>query len=280
MEDKVNACIQKAETVSWIEVPHTDVKERADIMQFFGDKYGDLVRVVQIGGEAKALNGYSMELCGGTHVRNTSEIGLFKIKSEGAIASGVRRIEALCGPAAEAYLVEQSAKESEDKAVALEKLDAANCALKTLGADTFCIASDASAEAVKAVAIEADKALKKAQAAGAAKIANTLLEELDLSKNLVISAKGPAALLQELMNGLKQNQFTQAAFFIIDDGDKLHIGALVGSDSDQNAGKLIQALGPIAGGKGGGKPDMARGAAPDRRKNTELEAAAKAALSV
>jgi alanyl-tRNA synthetase len=280
MEDKVNACIQKAETVSWIEVPHAEVKGRSDVMQFFGDKYGDLVRVVQIGGESKALNGYSMELCGGTHVRNTSEIGLFKIKSEGAIASGVRRIEAVCGPAAEAYLKEQEAKEAEAKAASLEKLEKVNQALKAFDADIFSIDANASADAVKAIAIEADKALKKAQAAGAAKMANALLEEQDLAANLVIQAEGPAALLQELMNGLKQKQFAQAAFFIIDDGDKLHLGALIGSDSDQNAGKLIQTLAPLAGGKGGGKPDMARGAAPDRSRISELEAAAKTALSI
>ncbi|MGJ8652926.1 MAG: alanine--tRNA ligase [Opitutaceae bacterium] len=283
MEDKVNACIQKAETVSWIEVPHTEVKERADIMQFFGDKYGDLVRVVQIGGESKALNGYSMELCGGTHVRNTSEIGLFKIKSEGAIASGVRRIEALCGPAAEAYLVEQQAKEAEAKAASLGKLESVNAALTALEADTFSIAADASAEAIKAVAIEADKALKKAQAAGAAKMANEMLEELDLSKNLVISAEGPAALLQELLNGLKQQQFANAVFCIIDDGEKLFLGALCGDaakGAGLMAGKLIQTLAPIAGGKGGGKPDMARGAAPERDKADELEAKAIETLNV
>ena len=85
----------KNEPVSWTEVPHAEVADRADVMQFFGDKYGDLVRVVQIGGQATALDGYSMELCGGTHTRNTADIGLFKIKSEGAIAAGVRRIEAL-----------------------------------------------------------------------------------------------------------------------------------------------------------------------------------------
>ncbi|MGJ8650742.1 MAG: alanine--tRNA ligase [Opitutaceae bacterium] len=280
MENKVNACIQKAETVSWIEVPHTDVKERADIMQFFGDKYGDLVRVVQIGGESKALNGYSMELCGGTHVRNTSEIGLFKIKSEGAIAAGVRRIEALCGPAAEEYLKEVEAKEATEKAASLEKLETVNAALAKLGADTFSIAAAASAEEVKATAIEADKALKKAQTAGAALVAKILLEEQNTDGNIVIAAEGPAALLQELINGLKQIQFAHAAFFIIDDGDKLFLGALVGSDSDQNAGKLIQTLAPIAGGKGGGKPDMARGAAPQRNKADELSTKAKEALGI
>ncbi len=281
MEDKVNACIQKAETVSWTEMPYPEVKGRQDIMQFFGDKYGDLVRVVQIGGEAKALNGYSMELCGGTHVRNTAEIGLFKIKSEGAIASGVRRIEAVCGAAAEAYLKEQEAKEAEAKASGLEKLEAVNQALAALEAETFSIEADASADEIKAIAVEADKALKKAQTAGAARMANALLTDIDLSGNLVIRTEGPAALLQELMNGLKQNAFTQAAFFIIDDSEKLHLGALceeAGKAAGLSAGNLIKELAPIAGGKGGGKPDMARGAAPDRSKADALETAAKQAL--
>ncbi|MEN8679009.1 MAG: alanine--tRNA ligase, partial [Akkermansiaceae bacterium] len=114
LEEKVNSSIEAGDTVSWIEVPHTEVKDRSDIMQFFGDKYGELVRVVQIGGGDKTLDGYSMELCGGTHVRNTSEIGLFKIKSEGSTGAGIRRIEALCGEAAWNWLrhdLEKSAKE-------------------------------------------------------------------------------------------------------------------------------------------------------------------------
>src|SRR5204863_9584550 len=83
--------------VSWAEVPYADVKSRKDVLQFFGDKYGDTVRVVQIGGRAGELNGYSMELCGGTHTRATGEIGLFRILGESAIAAGVRRIEAVAG---------------------------------------------------------------------------------------------------------------------------------------------------------------------------------------
>ncbi|YCM46444.1 alanine--tRNA ligase [Verrucomicrobiaceae bacterium 227] len=283
IEDKVNASIEAGDTVSWTEVPHADVKDRADIMQFFGDKYGDLVRVVQIGGGDKTLDGYSMELCGGTHVRNTSEIGLFKIKSEGSTGSGVRRIEALCGPAAEAFLAEQQEKETAEKAEALEKLTTANEALKALDADTFEVANTATAAEVKLQAIEAEKALKKAEASGAARLADSLIADQNLTGNMVISTEGPAALLQELLNGCKKIHFTHAAFFIVDDGDKLHLGALCGkdgNDSGHGAGNLIKDLAPIAGGKGGGKPDMARGAASDRDKSAELLAAAKAKLGV
>ena len=93
----VNERIIENAAVSWTEVPYADVRGRGDIMQFFGDKYGDMVRVVQIGGQSGALNGYSMELCAGTHTRATGEIGLFRIVAEAAIAAGVRRIEAVAG---------------------------------------------------------------------------------------------------------------------------------------------------------------------------------------
>ncbi|MDA7520430.1 alanine--tRNA ligase, partial [bacterium] len=126
IEERVNSAIKADDTVSWVEVPHSTVKDREDIMQFFGDKYGDLVRVVQIGGGDKTLDGYSMELCGGTHVRKTSDIGIFKIKSEGSTGAGIRRIEAVCGPAAEAFLGEQQEKESAEKSEALAKLAKAN----------------------------------------------------------------------------------------------------------------------------------------------------------
>jgi len=109
IEKLVNERIADNAAVTWHNFPYAAVKGRADIMQFFGDKYGDEVRVVQIGGAADVdahgkpfprLDGYSMELCGGTHVRNTGTIGLFKILNEGAVAAGVRRIEAVAGDAA------------------------------------------------------------------------------------------------------------------------------------------------------------------------------------
>jgi alanyl-tRNA synthetase len=96
IEKLVNERILENAGVFWTEVPYAEVRGRSDIMQFFGDKYGDTVRVVQIGGTGK-LDAYSMELCAGTHTRATGEIGLFRILSESAIAAGVRRIEAVAG---------------------------------------------------------------------------------------------------------------------------------------------------------------------------------------
>ncbi|MGB0415062.1 MAG: alanine--tRNA ligase, partial [Coraliomargarita sp.] len=306
IESKVNACIEAGEPVSWKEVPHAEVKDRKDIQQFFGDKYGDLVRVVQIGGQPEQLDGYSMELCGGTHVRNTKDIGIFKIKSEGAIASGIRRIEAVCGTAAFDWTRSVIEKATAEEKELREKLDGLNVKLTALDAapvqfpeqarimtGMLAEAGDfeqknkvfkealAHVQGLKDATVEADKALKKAQAAGAAKMANAILADKDVSSNLVLKAEGPAALLQELINGLKQQQFAGAAFFIVDDGERLHLGALCGETAKGNglmAGKLIQSLAPIAGGKGGGKPDMARGAAPERDKADTLVSEAEAAL--
>ena len=97
VERLVNERILENAPVTWTEAKYSDIKGRKDIMQFFGEKYGDVVRVVQIGGKPAALDGYSMELCGGTHTRATGEIGLFRIVAESAIAAGIRRIEAVSG---------------------------------------------------------------------------------------------------------------------------------------------------------------------------------------
>ena len=303
LELTVNTAIEAAEAVSAIKVPHVSIKEREDIQQFFGDKYGEIVRVVQVGGRPGQLDGYSMELCGGTHVRNTGDIGLFKIKSEGAIAAGVRRIEAVCGTAAYDWTRSVLEKSGQEEQVLRARLDEINQQLQTLDAETYkhpefphimvgMLAEGSYVQQnqvfkdrlqhlqeLKALTVKADKKLKKAQTADAAKMAHALLEKVDTSNPVVLATKGPAALLQELLNGLKSRQFAQAAFCIVDDGEKLHLGALGGGDSGQNAGHLIKELAPIAGGKGGGKPDMARGAAPQSDKVPELQAAANKALS-
>ena len=303
MEEMVNGAIKQGLSVSWTEVKHADIKSRADIMQFFGDKYGDTVRVVQIGGEPNQLNGPSMELCGGTHVRNTQEIGLFKIKSEGAIASGVRRIEAVCGEAAWAYLNESVEKWNQELKAARAKLDAANAKLTSLGeaavtvndfphimaamlAERADIAQinatfahgQRTLEETQQAAIEAEKRIKKIQSSQAARLADEALAEL-IAKGepIIVSFESDASLLQELQNGLKKKNFSKAALLVVDDGEKLHLATHCGADAiaaGLKAGDLLRDLAAIAGGKGGGKPDQARGAAPQREKLAEIKAKA------
>jgi alanyl-tRNA synthetase len=308
MEEMVNGAIKQGLTVSWTEVKHADIKHRADIMQFFGDKYGDTVRVVQIGGSAHQLDGPSMELCGGTHVRNTSEIGLFKIKSEGAIASGVRRIEAACGESAWEYIRESIEKWDSELKTAAEKLKAANEKLAELGEEIITVnefphimgamlveRADISQinatyahglrtlEETKEAAIEAEKRIKKIQSAQAASLADEALADLIDSatkegESIIASFESDASLLQELQNGLKKKNFGGAALLIVDDGEKLHLATHCGADAltaGLKAGDILRDLAAIAGGKGGGKPDQARGAAPDRSKLEEIKAAAK-----
>ncbi len=293
LEKAVNDSIAAEAVVSGQELKYADVKGREDIMQAFGDKYGEFVRVVQIGGAENALDGYSMELCGGTHSAHTGELGQFIIKKEEAIASGVRRIEAVCGAAAEVYLAEQTESLNAEITQAQEKLAVANAKLAALELEAITVEASSDGtlsglktqlEAVKSAGANAEKAVKKAAAANAAKIADELLsEQLDESANTVLSLEGDPSLLQELLNGFKKRGYAQAAFVIINDGSKLHLGAFSGADGQgagHKAGDLIKNLGPIAGGKGGGKPDQARGAAPELDKATELEAAAKVALGL
>lgn len=306
IELKVNESIEAGDLVSWSEVPHADIKGRKDIQQFFGDKYGDIVRVVQIGGEDHSLNGYSMELCGGTHVRNTKDIGIFKIKSEGAIASGVRRIEAVCGEAAYNWLRKGGEKNKVEEEELRAKLGKLNEQLVELGQEVVTYPdfprimlsllmegtfkqknrvikkSIEHMQGLRDTVVEAGKKLKKAQSGAAAKMADAALVDLLAQEGPIVSSfEGPANMLQELMNGLKKKQFSGAAFLIVDDGEKLHLGAFCGDDAKANglmAGKLIQELAPLAGGKGGGRPDQARGAAPERDKLIELKAAAAGKL--
>src|SRR6266496_2779555 len=113
VERLVNEKIAENAPVSWTEIPYAEAKERKDIIKFFGEKYGDTVRVLQISGVPHALNGYSMELCGGTHVRSTNEIGPFRIVKEEAIAAGIRRIEAVAGDAARSWTKQEAARQQE-----------------------------------------------------------------------------------------------------------------------------------------------------------------------
>jgi alanyl-tRNA synthetase len=127
-------------------------------------------------------------------------------------------------------------------------------------------------------AIEAEKRIKKIHAAAAARTADAALADLIAKGEPIIATfEADASLLQELQNGLKKKNFAGPALLIVDDGEKLHLATHCGAEAlaaGLKAGDLLRDLAAIAGGKGGGKPDQARGAAPDRDKLADLQAAA------
>jgi alanyl-tRNA synthetase len=267
IEKLVNERILENAGVSWTELPYTDVKSRKDVMQFFGDKYGDIVRVVQIGGGAGKLDGYSMELCGGTHTRATGEIGLFRIVGESAIAAGVRRIEAVAG--LEAY------RKANDEVHLIKTLAGkVNSPVHEL---------DKKIEALLAHQKELEKQLKSAQQREASNAASLLLEEVKIINGIpvIIHNLGAAGgdFLQAIADSLK-GRFKGVIILGGVASDAVALLAAVSPEFVKNvqAGKLIQQIAPIVGGRGGGKPDNARGGGKDASKLDEALAKAKSLL--
>ena len=248
IENLVNSHTLLNSPVGWQEVPFSEVRGRPDIMQFFGDKYGDSVRVVQIGGRPGGMDGYSMELCAGTHVRATGQLGAFKIVSEGAISAGVRRIEAVAGQAALGYFREQAAIQGKR----IEELEAKLAELSKSQEKDKANAVKRDAEAF------VDKALPKVDAA-----ANVprIIENVPLGE-------AGAELLPTILNGLKGRQFKGVAVLagVADGTVHLAVGVSPEFVGRFNAGKIVQQLASIVGGKGGGKADQARGAGKDTGK--------------
>jgi len=250
-------------------VPYADVKSRKDVMQFFGDKYGDTVRVVQIGGHATKLDGYSMELCGGTHTRATGEIGLFRIVGEGAIAAGVRRIEAIAG--LEAYR-----KATDELALIKSLAGKVNSPVHELEKKIETLL-----EHQKAV----EKQLEIAQQREASNAASRLLEEIQTVNDIPVIIHNLGAVdgdfLQAVADSLK-DRFK--GVIVLGGGAERGSVALVAAVTPDyvwkiQAGKIIQQIAPIVGGKGGGKPDNARGGGKDAGKLNEALAKAKALLA-
>ncbi len=267
IEKLVNERILENTGVSWTEMPYADVKSRKDVMQFFGDKYGDTVRVVQIGGGAGKLDGYSMELCGGTHTRATGEIGLFRIIGENAIAAGVRRIEAVAG--LEAY------RKANDELHLIKTLAGkVNSPVHEL---------DKKIEALLAHQKELEKQLKTAQQREASNAASLLLEEVKIINGIpvIVHNLGAAGgdFLQAIADSLK-GRFKGVIILGGVASDAVALLAAVSPEFTANvqAGKIIQQIAPIVGGKGGGKPDNARGGGKDATKLDEALAKAKSLL--
>jgi alanyl-tRNA synthetase len=252
VERLVNEKILENAPVSWGEAAYADVRGRDDIMQFFGDKYGDRVRVVQIGGQPGALDGYSMELCAGTHVRGTGEIGLFRITSEGAVAAGIRRIEAVAG--AEAQRAAEWDRERL-KSIATKLGSPLTDLEKKL--DVFLAQQK-----------ETEKALKSARQREAASVAAGLTSKAETINGLpvIIADLGEADgdTVQSAADALKA-KFPGVIVLGGVAGGAVSLVAVVGPDHSKKvpAGKIIQTIAPHVGGKGGGRPEAARGAGKD-----------------
>ena len=267
IENLVNERILENACVSWTEVPYAEVRGQADIMQFFGDKYGDTVRVVQIGGTGK-LDGYSMELCAGTHTRATGEIGLFRILAESAIAAGVRRIEAVAGLEAAALTTSEAQRLHE--IAGLLNAPAAEIEKKI--------------EALLAHQKELEKALKAARSKEAAAQAKDLASKAESLGGIPFLSANLGAVdgdyLQAVLDALKPT-FEGVTVLAGSANNAVSLAASVSPafTSKFQAGKIIQSIAPIVGGKGGGKPDMARGGGKDTTQIPEALAAAQALLS-
>jgi len=224
--------------------------------------------VVQIGGQPASLNGYSMELCAGTHTRATGEIGLFRIASEGAIAAGVRRIEAVAG------------LESFTRAIAdSERLKAIAAMLNSPLGEI-----ERKLDALVTHQKELEKALKIASQRVSLNRAKELIAKAEVLNGIpaIIANLGHADgdTLQAVADALKgQFQGVIVVAGIADPGS-VALAAAVTPDftSRIQAGKLIQQIAPIVGGKGGGRPENARGGGKDPSKIDEALAKARTLL--
>ena len=291
VEKLVNEKVAENAPVSWTEIPYAEAKKRTDIIQFFGDKYGDLVRVVQIGGEPKALNGYSMELCGGTHVRATGEIGSFRIVREEAIAAGIRRIEAVAGDAARDWARAEAAKQQEKfDALARKKSDVAALPAFSNELETKEMLESVDARAAHLEKLETEVReweKQSAKAAGAemqsraATIANELAES-HAGKNACVALvrEADGKLLQAVVDALK-TKFSGPIFLAGAMDERVSLIAAVPKEltSKFQAGKLIQEIAPIVGGRGGGRPELAQGGGTDVTKIEEALAKARVLLA-
>jgi alanyl-tRNA synthetase len=247
IETRVNAEIL-ANVATSAKVMEIEAAKKTGAMMLFGEKYGDEVRVLEIG--------TSKELCGGTHVQRTGDIGLFKIVAESGVAAGVRRVEAITGIGAVEYVQELEATVAQ-----------AGALLKAQPQDLTARIAQVQDQV---------KALEKELAAAKGKLASAQGDELLSSavdvkgiKVLAIKLDGAdAKTLRDTMDKLKDKLKTAAIVLAAVDGDKVQLAAGVTADSmgKVKAGDLVNFVAQQVGGKGGGKPDMAMAGGTDASK--------------
>ncbi|MCH9711123.1 MAG: alanine--tRNA ligase [Proteobacteria bacterium] len=249
-------------------IVHTDVTDiesakKKGAMALFGEKYGDTVRVLTMG-----KDDFSVELCGGTHVNQLGDIGLFRIISEGGIAAGVRRIEAVTG-----YDAYQFDKQTEDSLSEIAKMT-----------------KSTNAQAVEKVTqlIKQQKELEKQIATFKKQLASNQGDDLanqaqDVNgvKLLSTVVKGVSGKdLRDIADKLKDKLGSAIVVLAVVSGDKVSLVAGVTKDltKQYQAGKILNHVATQVGGKGGGRPDMAQGGGTDPSKLTEALASVKSLL--
>ena len=250
IEQQVNEKIWEAIAVETIETDIDTAKEMG-AMALFGEKYGKEVRVVTIGD-------YSVELCGGTHVGNTSEIGLFKIVKEEGIGSGTRRILAVTGKEAfEAY------REQEDA------LKAVAATLKAPQLKEVPHKVEGLQEQLRQLQKENAELKEKAAAAAAGDVFKNVQEANGHSFIASQVSVSDAGALRTFADNWKQKDYSDVLVLVAAIGDKVNV--LVASKTkDVHAGNVIKELAPIVDGRGGGKPDMAMAGGSNQAKIQEL----------
>jgi len=275
IEDEVNERIRHNSAVETrLMTPEEAIA--AGAMALFGEKYGEEVRVLSMGGDASAEGGerYSVELCGGTHARRTGDIGLFKIVSEGAVSSGVRRIEALAGAAAESYVRHQA-----------DLLAEAAATLKTRPEDLPARLA-ALVEGQRKIERELSDARKALALAGSeANAGNAAADEM--------RDVGGVKMIGRVLNGVPgkdlkgmADEFKKklgsgvVALIGIEDGKaSAVVGVTDELSKSLSAVELVKAGVAALGGKGGGgRADMAQGGGPDASKASDALRAIEAAV--
>jgi alanyl-tRNA synthetase len=244
VEAIVNSEILKNEPTS-AKVMALDAAQKTGAMMLFGEKYGDEVRVLEIGS--------SKELCGGTHVARTGDIGLFKITSEGGVAAGVRRVEAVAGSVAFDYV--QGMEKQLQSAAALLKAQPQEVEAKVsaLLENIKALEKQLGTLKSKVAASQGDDLLSQAVDVNGVKVLAAKLEGID--------AKGLRDTMDQVKNKLKSGVIVLAVV----EGDKVQIAAGVTPDliAKYKAGELVNHVAQQVGGKGGGKPDMAMAGGAD-----------------
>ena len=255
----VNEQIAAASAVS-TKVTNIEEAKQMGAMALFGEKYGDTVRVLAMGKGADAKDSFSVELCGGTHVNNTSDIGLFFIVSESGIASGVRRMEACTGAEAFKKAVTPIAETDPVKADAVKVIG-----LIRQGMDELSRQNELLLEQKKKL----EKELQKQKAAQALSSSDDLLaqaQDINGIKVLVAHLQGADGnTLRTMVDQFKNKLGTAVVLLATVEADKVALvaGVTANATAKIKAGDLMKEVAPFVGGKGGGRPDMAQGGGAD-----------------